>query len=185
MKELKIKGNTVSGFSLSETLMAVLILLLVASVIAAGIPAATSAYRNAVDGANAQTILSTTVNALRSELSTAWDINVDAVNNVIEYNCSRTGARTKLYNDSGTIKVQDYYIPGASPQPTGERNLISETITKKSRNATENYGLAFTINSTSAPGTVTFSAVIVKDGTATPSSDVASIGPITVRFLNP
>ena len=165
--------------------MAVLILLLVASVIAAGIPAAVSAYKNAVDGANAQTLLSTTVNALRSELSTASDVEVDPASNVIVYRCSRTGARTKLYNETGTIMVQDYYNAGSNPQPTPSRGLISETMTKKSKNSSENYGIAFSINPSSPSDVISFAAVTVKDGTVPGASEVASVGPVTVRLIAP
>ena len=54
-----LKLNNEDGFTLAETLMTVLIMLLVSSVIAAGIPAAAKAYRKAVDAANAQVLLST------------------------------------------------------------------------------------------------------------------------------
>ena len=56
------------GFTLAETLMAVLILLMVSSVVAA------DAYRKVVDSANAELLLSTTMNRLRSELTTAVDV---------------------------------------------------------------------------------------------------------------
>ena len=59
------------GFTLAETLMAVLILLMVTSVVAAGLPAAVSAYQKVVDRANAQIQLSTTVSRLREELGSA------------------------------------------------------------------------------------------------------------------
>ena len=68
----KLKGG--GGFTMGETLATVLILLMVAGVVATGIPAALNVYRNAVDAANAQVLLSTTINALRDELSTAWDV---------------------------------------------------------------------------------------------------------------
>ena len=52
------------GFSLAETLMAVLILLMVTSVVATGIPAAANAYFKAVDASHAQVLLSTTMISL-------------------------------------------------------------------------------------------------------------------------
>ena len=62
------KLNSQDAFTLAETLITVLILLMVSAVVAGGIPAAANAYRKAVDAANAHVLLSTTVNALRSEL---------------------------------------------------------------------------------------------------------------------
>ena len=61
MKKIRNKLHNRKGFSLAETLMAVLILLMVSAVVAAGIPMAREAYEKAVDAANAQTLLSTTI----------------------------------------------------------------------------------------------------------------------------
>ena len=66
-----------SGFTLAETLMAVLILLMVSAVVATGIPAAANAYNKAVDAANAHVLLSTMVTALRDELGMAKEVEVD------------------------------------------------------------------------------------------------------------
>ena len=65
------------GFSLAEMLMVLLILLLVTAVVVVGIPAAVNAYQKTVDSANAQVLLSTTLTALRNELSTAADVELD------------------------------------------------------------------------------------------------------------
>ncbi len=59
------------GFSLAETLMALLILLLATAVAAAGLPAAVRAYHDVVDAANAEVLLATTMTALRDELGSA------------------------------------------------------------------------------------------------------------------
>ena len=63
-----------------------------------------------MDAANAQVLLSTTVNALRSELSTAWGVSADTGKKELIYYCARTGARTKIFNGTSekTIMVQDY-----------------------------------------------------------------------------
>lgn len=105
------KLKKIAGFTLAETLITVLILLMVSAVVAGGVPAAANAYRKAVDAANAQVLLSTTVNALRSELSTAWGVSDDADGKTLTYYSVRTGAKTKLFNGTGdqnTIMVQDY-----------------------------------------------------------------------------
>ena len=111
VKNMTQKLKKSAGFTLAETLITVLILLMVSAVVAGGVPAAANAYRKAVDAANAQVLLSTTVNALRSELSTAWGISDDSDGKTLTYYSVRTGAKTKLFNGSGdqsTIMVQDY-----------------------------------------------------------------------------
>ena len=112
MKNMTQKLKNSAGFTLAETLITVLILLMVSSVVAGGVPAAANAYRKAVDAANAHVLLSTTVNALRGELSTAW--GVSANNSELIYYSARTGAKTKIYNTDSTIMVQDYLEYGES-----------------------------------------------------------------------
>lgn len=110
VKDMTQKLKKRAGFTLAETLITVLILLMVSAVVAGGVPAAANAYGKAVDAANAQVLLSTTVNALRSELSTAWGVSADTDKNELIYYCARTGARTKIFNGTSekTIMVQDY-----------------------------------------------------------------------------
>ncbi len=91
----KRKQRNSAGFSLAETLMAVLILLMVSAVVAAGMPMAREAYEKAVDSANAQTLLSTTVAMLRGELSEARYISGDGTDE-LEFRNTRTGVETKL-----------------------------------------------------------------------------------------
>ena len=77
MKSTKLKQNR-KGFTLTETLMAVLILVLASVVMVTGITAAIRAYQNMVDKANAQTLLSTTMTKLRTSLTNADDITVSS-----------------------------------------------------------------------------------------------------------
>ena len=63
-----------SGFSLAEVLVALLIVLMVSGIVAAGIPAAIRAYNTVIDSANAQVLLSTAITELKSELGTATDV---------------------------------------------------------------------------------------------------------------
>ena len=60
-----------AGFSLAETLIAILILLLVSSIVAAALPTASNVYMKTVDAANAQVLLSTVMTELRNELGDA------------------------------------------------------------------------------------------------------------------
>lgn len=113
MTLIKKKLNTQRGFSLAETLVVVLIILLVSSVIAAGMPAAQKAYNNVLVTADAQVYMSTALTELRKELATATDISVsdsgDTVNyiNPVTGECAITFDGTELkisrYGDSSTF----------------------------------------------------------------------------------
>ena len=131
----RLKMNT--GFTLAETLVTVLILLMVTSVVAGGIPSAVRAYNKAVEAANAQVLISTTVNALRSELSTAKDVHLNDEKKEVIYISPHTGSKTKLYLASdNTIMVQDFLnYDESDPQtqdgnPVQARKLVSDkTVT--------------------------------------------------------
>lgn len=72
--DVKRKLNSKSGFSLAEMLMAVLILLMVSSIVATGIPVVKNAYEKVVLASNAEVLLSTAISSLRNELGTAQSI---------------------------------------------------------------------------------------------------------------
>lgn len=105
----KLKNQ--KGFSLAETLLAVLILLLVSVIVANGVPAAQSAYEKVVLGANAKVLLSTTISALRDELATATKVKVATDNKTITYYSADKGAVSEIYIEpSGmpVIKLKEY-----------------------------------------------------------------------------
>ena len=107
MKKVLKKLNSQAAFTLAETLITVLILLMVSAVVAGGVPAAANAYAKAVDAANAHVLLSTTVNALRRELSTAWD--VEGTDDEITYYSSSTGSQSKIFiSEEGKLMLQEY-----------------------------------------------------------------------------
>ena len=186
VKRLKKKNNE-TGFTLAETLMAVLILLLVSSVIAAGIPAAANAYTKAIDAANAHALLSTTVNALRSELCNAWSVKLSDNDSVIYYKSS-TGARTKLYlgtdpdDNKSTIMVQDYlrYDSDSEAQKPSEERTRHALVSDKAKTTNLNvvYG---SISLDSDIGILTFNNVEVQKKDETPVVPAVSI---SIRLLN-
>lgn len=90
MRKLKGRG----GFSLAEMLLATLILLLVATIMTTGLPAAKTAYEKVILGSNAQLLLSTTVTALRDELGTAWDVEVNGT--TVTYSSANTGTKSVI-----------------------------------------------------------------------------------------
>ena len=66
----------VSGFTLTEMLVTLLILTLASTLLATGVPVAIDTYQKTVKSANAQMALSTTLTVLRTELGTSADVRV-------------------------------------------------------------------------------------------------------------
>jgi len=102
----KIKSQ--SGFSLAETLVATIILLLVSGIVAEGIPVAKNAYEKVVVAANAKVMLTTAVSALRNELSIAQRIVVNDTDKSITYYSADRGATSRIYPSTGTGDDADY-----------------------------------------------------------------------------
>ena len=126
---LKRKQKGRRGFSLAETMLAVLILLMVSVIVATGVPVAKNAYEKVVFGANAQVLLSTAVNALRDELGTAWDVEVKS--NEVTYCNSDTGAHSILkLNDKNNI-VRQRYIDNSDS--SGAHALVSDAAAENKR----------------------------------------------------
>ena len=133
MKKLKNQ----SGFSLAETLLAVLILLLVSMLMANGIPVVRTVYKNVTVGANARVLLSTTISALRNELGTAKDIVVDSSGMSVSYYSVDTHATSTIYlngepGKKPTIMIREYTDDGVYSGTTDtRRNLVSHSAANK------------------------------------------------------
>ena len=107
-KKISRKLHSDKGFSLAELLVAILILLMVSSIVATGIPVAREAYQKVVLASNADVLLSTTVSTLRNELGTAQDVKVDGT--TITYYSPTRGTSSKIYLEGNAIKFQRYYF---------------------------------------------------------------------------
>lgn len=173
MKRIKQIILDSTGFTLAETLLAILILLMVSTIVATGIPAAKNAYEKVVLASNAEVLLSTTMSELRNELGTARD--VDATNNVITYRNSYTGSKSKLFRSTGgddpagTIMLQRYVGEG-SVQGSNPLRLVSK---KASDGLYVIYDTVDEPNTT--PGIVTFHNLQVKRETSdTPLAEMDS-----------
>ena len=104
-RQLRRRLTDSRGFTLAELLMVILILLLVSTVVATGVPAAVNAYQKVVDSANAQLLLSTTVSSLRRELSLAGEVGTDGSNGV-EYYINGQGQKLTVSDDDFTIEAK-------------------------------------------------------------------------------
>lgn len=123
--KLKRKLRSIKGFSLTELLAAVLILSMVSSVVAGGIPVARDAYEKVTLSANAQVMLSTAITALRNELSTASDIqSVDGTK--IEYYSAAIKNQSAIGIESGGIMLTLY--SRSSEETQIKKKLVSDSV---------------------------------------------------------
>ena len=104
MKTKKSRLRSVSGFTLAELLMVVIILLLASSIATVGISSAANAYQKVVDSANAQLLLSTTVSSLRRALAMASEVKEDGEKLV--YTSGETGLAITLVSAGDGIRQQ-------------------------------------------------------------------------------
>ena len=91
------KLHSSPGFSLTELLVAVLILSLVSATVAGGVPVARDAYNKVVVAANAEVMLSTAISAIRNEIGTADNIKVSS--NKVYYHKLSTGSMNEMSSD--------------------------------------------------------------------------------------
>ena len=123
--------NTAEGFSLAETLIAILIILLVSAVVAAGLPAAQRAYVNVLEAVDAHMFLSTTMTELRDELSTATEITVPTDNKEkIIYTNPITG-KSSISLEEGMFVITSYenlLDAEDAPAVKKERPLVSNAV---------------------------------------------------------
>ena len=97
-----------AGFTLTEMLVTVLIMVLASTLLATGVPVAVDTYQKTVNSANAQVALSTTLTVLRSEFGLATQI-VTVDNNV--YYRSEEGIWATIrnpQNDESRGLVKEY-----------------------------------------------------------------------------
>ena len=158
---MKRKLKKQSGFTLAETLLAVLILLLVSGIVAEGVPVAKNVYEKVFIGANAQALLSTTAARLRDELGTAWDVSVGADKKTISFYSADTGAKAKIYlsttDTNNPIRITEYKNEELLGQINAE---IDQALISKA--ASENTGLRVEYSEVSYnAGIVTFKGLKV------------------------
>ena len=133
MNRLRMRLKNNKGFTIAELLITVLILLMVSSVVAAGMPSAVNALGKVVDAAHAESLFATTYTALRDELSTAIpNRTITASGKSITYTDS-DGIVSKIESKDDGI----YITKPAAAESGNERLLISKVA------ATENLYMTF------------------------------------------
>jgi len=177
---LKKKRNN-AGFTLAETLMAMLIMLMVTAIVAAGIPVARNAYEGVVLASNSELLLSTTLSALRNELGTAKNIE-----------CKDGGKEIRYYNPSAKITSciflnDEKATEGIQFQRYAAADILGNKGAEGNRLVTwaaSNKNLYVTYRSASfSNGIVTFTDISVnmEDGSRT---DLATRDSYSIRVLS-
>ena len=130
MGEYRNGIKTRSGFTLMETLIVMLILLMVSSVVATGLPVAVNVLDTVVETSNAQLLLSTTMTALRDELSMARDIKIVDATTIVYTNSS--GLKSKIYlAENITGKTDGIYLTQYTDISSSEDNAKTELLVSK------------------------------------------------------
>ncbi len=93
------------GFSLAETLVALLLVMLSSSIVVAGIPLARRAFKKVVDSANAEVLLSTTMVVLRDELGMSEILSISSGGDAITYRSDE--GEWMIKNDAAAGLVKD------------------------------------------------------------------------------
>lgn len=115
-------GRGEQGFTLAETMLALLIVVMLTGIVATGIPVAYNTYRQVVDDSNAQLALSTTATALRDELGLAVDVKT-ASNGTVFYKTGEGNWATIDNGASGSAglvkRVYAETVDGFNPNSPG------------------------------------------------------------------
>ena len=110
------------GFTLTETLVALLIVVVLTGLVMTGIPVAFNTYIKVVSDANAQVALSATTSALRDELGLA--VNTELRNGTLYYQMSN-GDWASIDNGSKGLQKTVYPSTGMSFNPSNHSDPVS------------------------------------------------------------
>ena len=152
----KRKLNSSKGFTIAEMLVAIIILLLVSSVVVAGIPVARGAYERVVLASNAEIMMSTSISALRNELGCAKDIK-ESDTEIVYYSSAR-GTTSKISAGTSDIMIQRYYSDEGFSAGSDEVGLISSDDPGKETDFHVNFG---GVDYDETTGVITFTGLTV------------------------
>lgn len=172
------------GFSMAETLVALIIILLVSSIVAAGMPAAQKAFLNVKESANAQVLLSTTLTELRNELSTASKI--EPKGNYVTFIDPVTGD-SKIELKGNKLWLTTYRDINAEGNLAGgiERPLVSDAAKTASLSLDFGGNAPFPATAYSEGNTYfTLTGFTVKSDLV-PNSELAGIGDYKIAIIVP
>ena len=156
---LKKRKKDKAGFTLAETLIAILILLMVSAIVAGAIPTASNVYVKTVDAANAQLLLSTTMTVLRDELGAATRVEVSSDQKTIIYRSGINGcAKIEVVSSGADPGIYVSYGEYKDGSPVFSSSTPRLLVSKKA--ATE--GMVVSCTFSESGGVVTVSDLSVK-----------------------
>ena len=117
-----------SGFSLVEMLASLLVITLLFTVVATGVPVAQRVYNQVVAGSNAQLLLSTSAMRLRAELGLGRMEDPAFSGTISSYISGSTGLPTALEPDSGKTGIEIVSTVDAEHGTTTTDNLLNEDM---------------------------------------------------------
>lgn len=128
-----------NGFSLTELLAVIVVMTLMGVMMATGIPAAQKAYLSAVDKANAESVLFTAVEQLRTGLSVG-DVNTANANPsssgatediIVTYKDVNSGFETSIVQDAdGLYFSRENLLPDGGVLGSNTERLIPQSLAK-------------------------------------------------------
>lgn len=176
VKKIRRKLNSKAGFTLAETMIAVLILLMVSAIMAGGIPVAKNAYERVVRESNGELLMSTTISTLRNELGMADNVEIKDGNKTVVYDNETVGATSSIWvNGSGVIMYQRYADTDMSVASDAVP-LISTQVTTKDLKVTFD-----SISYDETNGVITISNLSVKDSH---NREVTGRGTVSIRVIS-
>lgn len=118
-KQIHSKLHNTEGATFSELLVAMIILLLVTSIVAEGIPVAKNAYAKVVNRSNADLLVSTTLNTIRTELDLASDVELDGKK--VKAYCNSSSGRWKNIANDGENGLKVVEFSGVDFNPSSDK----------------------------------------------------------------
>ena len=188
MTPMRNISRRTSGFTLTEMLVTLLIMVLASTLLATGVPVAIDTYQKTVNSANAQVAMSTTITVLRSEYGLSPKVMSRGVGDDAEvYYMTEEGLWAIIRNPKGDetykglvkeyVKTDSYGNPDPS-NSLGTYPLVPDAVF---RGANKSLALRVTSIQTTTDG-VSVTKIAVTDG----ANELARVDSYNVatRFAN-
>lgn len=191
MTPMRNISRRTSGFTLTEMLVTMLIMVLASTLLATGVPVAVDTYRKTVNSANAQVAMSTTLTVLRSEYGMSSQVKKASDGSGEVYYMSEEGywAIIRNHKDGETYKglVKEYIKSDSygDPLPEGspDRSLGTYPLVPDAAFKGANVPLELTVDGiTKTDGAISIEKLKVTDG-KNPLANLDSYN-VATRFAN-
>lgn len=170
-----MKCRSEKGMTLSETLVAVLIMSLVTMAIAAGVTAGSRVYNRMRIKAEAQTLLSTNVDALTGYLEKEFVIKNTTPSDSIDIKFSEVSDTTvHIYNNTDNDHKGIYidYLDSSNPSEKADDNVDAQPLISDASNTS---GLHAELSDVTTDGKVTTFTITVKDQSGKTAEDAKNV----------